>query len=134
MSVQIVWDNNEKTIIRFIFEGKWTWEEFYPTHYKAIDMVKSVTHRVNVIVDMRKGVSTPANVLMHIKNISDKQPPNVGLSVIVTDSSFIHSLHRIGVKFYHKIGRYFSVADNLEAAYVKITQSTAETAKISESK
>lgn len=132
MSVQIVWDNSEKTIIRFIFEGKWTWEEFYPAHYKAIDMVKSVPYRVNVIVDMRKGVSTPANVLMHIKNISDKQPPNVGLSVIVTTSSFIHSLYQIGVKFYHKIGYYFSVADNLEAAYVKISQ--AETAKVSESK
>ena len=45
MSVQVAWDNHEKTIVRYVFEGKWTWDEFYPAYNKAIEMENSVTHR-----------------------------------------------------------------------------------------
>ncbi len=125
MSVRVAWDNTAKTIVRYVFEGRWTWNEFYPAYDEAIAMEKSMPHRVHVIVDLRKGVGVPANALMHVKNISDKQPDNIGLTVLVTTSSFVHSLYQIGVKFYHKIGYYFRVVDSMDEAYTMIAESDA---------
>jgi hypothetical protein len=126
MGVQVAWDNAEKTIVRYVFEGKWTWEEFFPVYDNAIAMEKSVPHRVHVILDLRKAIGVPANTLMQVKKISDKQPDNIGLNVLVTKSSFIHSLYQIGIKFYHKIDYYFRVAETIEAAYTMIDQAEAK--------
>jgi hypothetical protein len=88
-------------------------------------MEKSQPHRVHVILDLRKGIGVPANVLMHVKNFSDNQPDNIGLSVFVTKSSFIHSLYQIGIKFYNKIDYYFRVAETVEEAYQMIERADA---------
>ncbi|MFN8375086.1 MAG: hypothetical protein U0694_19695 [Anaerolineae bacterium] len=126
MSVRVLWDNEQKTIVRYVVEGKWTWEEMYPAYNQAIEMEKAQPHRVHVILDMRKAIGVPANVMMHMKNISDKQPANIGLSVFVTNSSFIHSLYQIGIKFYNKIEYYFRVAETLETAYSMIAEAETQ--------
>ena len=121
MAVRVQWDNDQRTIVRYIFEGKWTWNDFYPAYNQAIEMEKSMPHRVHAIIDMRKGIGVPANVLMHVKDISDKQPDNIGLSIIVTSSSFVQSLYHIGIKFYSKIDYYFRVVETLDEAYKLIS-------------
>ncbi|NWF70897.1 MAG: hypothetical protein HXY40_17570 [Chloroflexi bacterium] len=120
MAVEVFWDNPQKTIVRYVFTGKWTWDEFYPAYYAAIAMEKSQPHRVHVIVDLQKGSSVPSNVLLHIKNITDKQPDNIGLTIVVSTSKFIASLYDIGVKFYPRIGYYFRVVTMMDAAYSMI--------------
>jgi len=66
---------------------------------------------------MRKSIGVPANALMHVKNITDKQLDKSGLSIIVTQSSFVHMLYQVGVKFYSKIDHYFRVVATLDEAY-----------------
>lgn len=122
MSVRVVWDNDQKTIVRYVFEGKWTWDELYPAYNQAIEMEKAQPHRVHAILDMRKAIGVPANVLTHLKHISDKQPDNIGLSIVVTSSSFVHSLYQIAIKFYNKIDYYFRVAETLDEAYKMIAK------------
>lgn len=126
MPVQVMWDNDKKTIVRYVFEGKWTWNELYPAYNKAIEMEKSMPHRVHAILDLRKGIGVPANILVHLKDISDKQPANIGLSIAVTKSPFIHSLYQIAIKFYSKIDYYFRVAETLQSAYEMIAKVDAK--------
>ena len=71
---------------------------------------------------MRQSRRIPGNILMHVKNISDKQPPNIGLSVIVTNSAFLASLYKIGVQFYAKIGHYFFLTTSLDEAHQMIAK------------
>ncbi|MFN8375085.1 MAG: hypothetical protein U0694_19690 [Anaerolineae bacterium] len=125
MSVEVMWDNAEQSILRFVFEGKWSWEELYPALNEAFEMEKSVPHRVHAILDMRKSVSVPTDVLMHVKNISDQQLEKSGLSVIVTHNSFIHMLYQVGVKFYSKIDYYFRVAATMDEARAMIERAIA---------
>jgi hypothetical protein len=122
MAVQIMWDNPEKTIVRYNFEGRWTWDEFYPVYKEALAMELSVPHRVDVIVDLQNARLFPDNLLTHMKGISDKQPPNIGVSVLVTKHRFVHSMYNIGIKFYGKIKHYFRLAETLEDAYKMIEE------------
>lgn len=122
MSVQVFWDNPEKTVVRYDFEGRWTWDEFYPAYKQAIEMELSVAHRVDVIVNLEQARLFPDNMLSHLKVISDKQPPNIGVSVLVTRNGFVHSMYNVGVKFYGKIRHYFRTADTLQEAYEIIAE------------
>lgn len=128
MPVRAYWEDETHTLVHYNFEGNWTWDELYPAYYQAIEMEKSVPHRVDVILDMRQSKKIPSNALMHIKNISDKQPPNIGLSVLVSNSAFLASMYRIGVQFYSKIGHYFFLTTSMEEAYTMIAKAR-ETAK-----
>lgn len=122
MTIRVYWEDETKTIVRYDFEGKWTWNELYPVYYEAIAMENSVPHRVDVILDLTRSGTLPANSLLHVKNISEKQPPNIGLSVIVTTNRFVLSLYSVGVKFYGKIGYYFRVVSTLEEAHAMIAE------------
>src|SRR5215813_490048 len=116
MTVSADWQDEKRDIVLYNFEGAWTWDELYPTYTKAIAMEKSVSYRVDVILDMRRSKGLPANVLLHAKNISDKQPENIGLTVIVTPNGFVKALYNAGVAFYKGIAHYFRVAPTMEEA------------------
>ncbi len=120
MGVRVCWEDEAHTIVRYDFEGKWTWEELYPVYNEAIAMETAAPHRVDVILDMRRSQGVPSNALSHLKNISDKQPANVGLSIFVTESRFLVSLYNVGCKFYQKISYYFQVVPTIEAAHAMI--------------
>lgn len=59
MAVAVRWSNSEKTIVIYDIEGRWTWEEFYPAYHEAIAMELSVTHRVDVIMNMHNANLLP---------------------------------------------------------------------------
>jgi len=125
MGVRVYWDTDEKKVIWYVFEGKWTWPEFYDAYNQALELESAITHRFHCIMDLRQAIGMPANILVHVKNLTDRQPNNIGLTVMVTNDHFIYSLHRIGVKFYSKIGQYYAIAPTIEQAFEKIMEAEA---------
>jgi len=130
MAVRVYWEDELQTIVRYDFEGKWTWEELYPVYDQAIAMETSAPHRVDIILDMRRSLGVPSNALSHLKNISDKQPANVGASIFVTESKFLLALYNVGCKFYYKIPHYFQVVPTIEAAHEMIAKLRMELKKV----
>jgi len=126
MPIQVYWEDADKTIVRYDFEGAWTWDELYAVYYKAIDMETSVPHRVDIILDMRYSHRIPGNALLHLKNLSEKQPPNVGLSIFVTTNTFLTSMYNMAIKVYGKIAYYFRLAPTLDAAHAMIAAARHE--------
>jgi hypothetical protein len=129
MPVQVRWYDDAQTIVLYEIEGNWTWDELYPEYRRAIQMEKSVPHRVDVLIDVRRSGRLPLNVLTHMKNFSDRQPENIGLSVVISQSQFIRALYQAGCRFYSGIGRYFSVAPSTEAALGMIAAARGEPVK-----
>lgn len=115
-SIEVFWDNDERTIIYMLFEGRWTWDDFYAADKQVIELEKDGADRVDVIVDLRQSAGLPPNTLLHVKNIADKQSEKIGLNVLVTPSPLIHSLYHVGARFYSRIGQYFCIADTPEDA------------------
>jgi len=120
LPIRVYWEDADQTIVRYDFEGKWTWDELYTAYYEAIAMETSVTQRVDIILDMRKSGAIPTNALLHMKNFSEKQPPNVGLSIFVTTNAFVTALYGTAIKFYAKIAFYFRLVKTLEQAHAMI--------------
>jgi hypothetical protein len=47
-SVEIKWDNEQKTILRYIFTGDWTWDEYLERLNEGRTMMAEVEHSVCV--------------------------------------------------------------------------------------
>jgi hypothetical protein len=120
MPVTVFWEDPEKTVVRYDFQGSWTWDELYAVYYEAIGMEKSVTHRVDVILDMSTSSRIPGNAILHVKNLAEKQPSNMGISVFVTRNPFIVSMYNMAVRVYGKVAFYFRIAKTLDEAHAMI--------------
>ncbi len=59
MSISVQWDNPEQTIVRWDFDGEWTWEMFRKAQYASNQLILSVRHRVDIIGDVTRSPSTP---------------------------------------------------------------------------
>lgn len=91
MSITVVWDNPEKTVLRFIYEGRWTWDEFHPVINQGNQMTREVEHKVVSIVDMRAASDVPPNALVHLKRVMEqaaKYPNNSGVTIFLDAEAF----------------------------------------------
>ena len=130
MAVSVQWFDEEKTLLKYEFIGIWTWEEFYPVLDEAHAMANSVAHRVDAICDFRSTTSLPENALANLKKITEKAPPNSGLSVFVTTSRFLTLMYDTAVKFYPKTKQFFVVAPTMDEAHACIREArTRDTGK-----
>lgn len=67
MGIIVIWDDEEQTIVRFVYAGLWTWEEFNHVIREGNAMMDTVNHPVVSIVDMSNSSHVPPNALVHIK-------------------------------------------------------------------
>ena len=100
MSIMVVWDNPEKTIMRFIYNGQWSMDNFYQALQESHDLMNTVDHRVGLIIDVQNSKLVPNGVLSHGKNVTLRKHPNQGKNVIVGASGFIRTLFDVYKKVY----------------------------------
>jgi hypothetical protein len=121
MSIEVSWDNEAKTIIQYIYEGRWTLQEYDVARVQAAKLEESVTHRVDVIVDVRKSSLVPNGTLSRGKNAmttNEVSHPNEGSTVIVGAGPLVRSIYDVVNKLYPDIVRRrgFRFARSLEEA------------------
>jgi hypothetical protein len=99
MSVKISWGNEAKTFTLFEFGKFWTWEEYYNARKQGIEMVNSVTHTVNIIVDFSGANILPHNFLTNMRTSIQTVPRPFDLCVVVRPSplfmTFINVLNKL---------------------------------------
>ena len=52
MSIEIKWDNEDQTIIRWIYTGDFSWEEYDQASLDLQDIIADVDHNFATIFDM----------------------------------------------------------------------------------
>ena len=78
------WDNDDKTIMRYVAEGSWNWNEFHKNMRRSTLWFDQVSHPVDVIVDLRGGTRLPAGAIGHLRSIGTKTHANsTGRAVIL---------------------------------------------------
>ena len=112
MGVQVLWDNDEKTIACYNFSDPWTWDEFHQAVTEMHKMVGSVTNKVDFIADMTKSHIAPGNALFHIRRAIQDAPGNSGLLVVVGGSAFVGAI----LKVVSRLTRYVQVAATVKDA------------------
>ena len=86
----ISWFDAEKTVLLVLTEGKNTWEEYHAKYNDALDVVKSVDYRVDVIMDSRNGIP-PGNPIPHLRTIIAEwdTADNLGIVVVLGRSRML---------------------------------------------
>lgn len=124
MSVTVQWDNEEQTIIRYDFAGRWTWDEFYQAYDQGKKMVAGKAG-YQVILYPRDDASQrymPPNFMTHAVAINRQADPNAGLTVIVSQSTYIHALLSVLTGIMRFVGQRYSTAKTLDEAREKLMQ------------
>ena len=105
MGIAIHWDNSEKTVVRFVYNGKWTWEEFYNTIAQANAMMDTVSRPVVSIIDMRSSNYLPPGAAIHIRNVirQSQSHNNSGISVFLQADMIVKAMIDVLRKAYPDI-------------------------------
>jgi hypothetical protein len=124
MSVQVHWDNTDKTVIRYDFEGKWTWDEFYAAFEQARSMIAGIPHVVDFIcvIQQVSGFFMPLNLLFHIRKIYTDVPSNVGITILAGPPSELIAIYSMIKRAYPMIAVRYAVAPTLEQARIVLRQ------------
>ncbi|MDQ7027841.1 MAG: hypothetical protein Q9P44_20045 [Anaerolineae bacterium] len=83
MPIAVNWDNEEKTIIRWQFLAKWTWDDYYGALQNSRKLTQQATTMIDVIVDMRASKSLPSHLFTHAQNAIQTTSLNVGTIVVI---------------------------------------------------
>lgn len=99
MGINVRWDNDEQTIIRYAFDGRWTWNDLYAALDRVQEMAASVEHRVDAIIDLTRADLMPAGVFFSLdgrknaQKLASKADAARGLIVIAGANAFIRSVY-----------------------------------------
>ena len=116
MGIQVLWDNPEKTIIRYDFSDSWTWDEFYQVRVEGNNMAESVSHPVVALINLQGQVSLASGALVQGKRIARTKPENISMQVIVSTNGLIKSLFPVFTRLNPNLANSYRVVPTLEAA------------------
>ena len=125
MSIQVVWDNDEKTIIRYTYQGQWTWDELAAVLEEAYALLDTVDHPVDFIIDLRQSVLLPKDALRHGERVAQAVHPNEGRSVVVGANMLVSRLADVFYKIYRRTSKQFRFVATLDEAYALLSNDTA---------
>ncbi len=138
MPVTVEWDNEEKTVIRFDYDGAYTWEDVYNAMDKSNKMMETVEHSVAHIIDVRKAGSVPPNALSHARRIEAKTHPRRSYHVTVGANTFVRVMFNTFTKLKMSVSaerglNYFTSSIDEARAWIAEQQAQTETKETSSS-
>jgi hypothetical protein len=92
MGIQVEWDNDDKTVVRWDVSGVWTWTEFYTAQDESNRLIRSVDHTVDIIGNLLGSAGLPANTLTAYRQGLKRSAANRGVIVFVVSSTFLKAM------------------------------------------
>ncbi|MEO8606616.1 MAG: hypothetical protein ABI690_01940 [Chloroflexota bacterium] len=89
MPVHFTWDNPEKRVAHYKFEGKWTWDELYESFRASWNEFIQLDHVIDSISDLTQTKTLPPSAMTHVRSLSQNRPPNTGVMIIVGANTFM---------------------------------------------
>jgi hypothetical protein len=122
--IKTVWDDEENGIIRFVFEGKWTWADMEQAREDGIALSKTSSHpSICVIADMRNTSIMPEGAIQQTRNSLRTPLPsnNLNFTVLVGANMFIEMFYNVLKRIFQaQMTSTYAVASSLEDARVLI--------------
>ncbi len=119
MSIQVVWDNEEHSVIRYDYNSGWTWDDFREAGKVTTDMIKTVDHPVHVIASFADRAFPPMGALGRFKSAQESLPKET-VVVVVGGGAFINALVSTFTGLYRNHVSRLLVAKSLQDARTKI--------------
>jgi hypothetical protein len=116
MPVLISWDDEAKTILRYEYDGKWTWDEVDAATDQVVSFMRETTNAVSIIHDMTNSPGLPSGALTNAFRFTRDLPDNWDISVVIGTGTFTEALLNIFSRVYKKLGEHYKTATTLEEA------------------
>lgn len=116
MPINVCWDNEHRTVIRYEFIDSWTWQDLHAAIDRVDELVRDVPYSVHFIVDMTCGDTLPDKFLSQIQSASRKVMNRDGLIVVINNNSFVHTVYGIFIRLNNNVMNRVVFAPTLHAA------------------
>ncbi len=116
MSITVTWANEQKTAFNWQFQGQWTWLEYSEAMKQSNAMSDEVSHRIDVIVDLRQSGMIPSNALSYVRFERAEHPEKMGRIAVVGASIFVKTLIDILSRLNQNFQSRFRVVKTMEEA------------------
>jgi hypothetical protein len=121
MGINVQWDNDDHTLVRWDFVGEWNWDDFLAAQKASNDFINSVTHTVDIIVDVSKSQHLPPGAIGRFRTYRRDDPENTGRAVVVGASIYIRTMVDIFRGMFPNTGGNFTFANSLDEARSALT-------------
>jgi hypothetical protein len=122
MAITVDWDNDEKTTLRYIYTGRWNWDEYNNAVSRAHELVAGIDYPINVIADFSESRLMPDLAISGFKKSLETNPINFNIAVIVTTSELLLRLLGAFRRMYRRIGDKVVTVKTLDEARAVIAQ------------
>jgi hypothetical protein len=96
MPISLEWYDDEQTILRHVYTGNWTWQEYQNTFEVMNTMSVSVPHPVYHMIDMTQTRMIPqGSSISQIRTGARYAPPNAAAIIVVGNSLFLTMISRM---------------------------------------
>ena len=117
MTIITSWMDSEKTIARYEFVGRWTWEEMTVAIKEMYAMLDSVPHGVDIIIDLSRSPSEPPRgMLAHLRTGTMEARVNWNSGVFVGVSPFVRVLINTFRRVEPGLAKRYAVANTVDEA------------------
>ena len=113
MPIDVQWDDDNQTVIRYVFKTPWTWTEYHAAIEQAWTMAKSVDHPTDTITDMSGSRLLPDNPFKTI----DPDGVGHGLSGQGLHRAFVGELDRVAQQVDQDLAQFPHVGLYVRNAY-----------------
>jgi hypothetical protein len=122
MTVKTYWYDTHKTILMQVYEGRCDATDFHTSVIETHQQVSSVTHTVDIIVDMTKATFVGTSFFSVRGTAESKTLDNQRMAILVGAPTFIRSIVNIGKTVAPKTTRNLHFARSIEEAEALIAR------------
>ncbi len=122
MGIRVDWDSQDKAIIKYIFEGYWTWPHMHEAVRQVYALMATVNYTVDVIVDLTESSFVPSEAIANARQLAVSVKPHAnysGTTVYVGMNTLARTLLNAVSQIYYQMNQYhnFVFVRNLAEAY-----------------
>jgi hypothetical protein len=115
LSIKIIWDNPQKTVLYINFDGDWGWTDYDSAIDELHNKIREVDHVVDILSYMPPGKTLPPGPpLNHLRRAFQLQPDNAGYSVFIGGTTFGDAIVAVFSKMNKAVGEKIKVAETIE--------------------
>ncbi|MBZ0277988.1 MAG: hypothetical protein K8I60_17710 [Anaerolineae bacterium] len=118
MGINVIWDDPEHYMIRWLFDKEWSWKDFHAAVDLSAEMADERAHTVDLILDFTHthlippGVSSFAHIQRGMRVATDQG----GYVVLAGGDTFTITLAKIFCSVYKQLGESLKVTSSVDAA------------------
>lgn len=124
MGVHLIWQDDEKTVLRQVFVSSWTLEDFRQASETTQKLLNGLPHTVHLILDHSQSEHTPSNILSLIRDLDQYVAENQGTVVVVDADDFLRDMLGVAKRLAPRATENGYFASSLADAMAIITQDT----------